>query len=53
MTQEKIKAIIAKVETASTWYGLSAEKLKAKENWKMYHEVYERTIKEIEVMLND
>ena len=53
MTQEKIETIMAKVKTASTWYGMYVEKINAKENWELYKDVYEATVKEIEVLLND
>ena len=53
MKQKQIETIIDKVETASIWYSMYTDKLRAKENWKLQYEVYERTIKEIEVMLND
>ena len=53
MTQEKIETVMAKVKTAAVWYGMHIEKLNAKEDWKLYNDVYERTVKEIEVLLND
>lgn len=53
MTQEKSETVMTKVKTAAVWYGMYIEKLRAKENWELQYEVYERTMKEIEVLLND
>ena len=53
MRQKQIETIIDKVEAAATWYGMYTEKLSANENWELYKDVYEKTIKEIEVLLND
>tara|TARA_R100000234_G_scaffold105409_1_gene75601 strand:+ start:764 stop:925 length:162 start_codon:yes stop_codon:yes gene_type:complete len=53
MTQEKIETVMTKVKTAAVWYGMYIEKLSAKEKWELQYEVYERTMKEIEVLLND
>ena len=53
MTQEKIETIMAKVQTAAVWYGMYIEKLNAKEDRRLYNDVYKRTVKEIEDILND
>ena len=53
MKQKQIETIIDKGEAAATWYSMYTEKLWANENWELPYKVYERTIKEIEVLLND